>query len=404
MGNPLSGTLATFVLNDFLHEFFKDTATPTLIHKYVDDMFLIMKHSEIDEMMTKINSRHPTLKFTIEREQQHKIAFLDVTVIRENNILHTNWYRKSIASGRVLNYLSSHPYNMKRSVATSFAKRVIRLSNKRYHNENYEIIQDTLHKNNYPTSMINRIINNIKYSKPTSPQIESLPTQNVTYRRLPYVPVLTDKLTKSLKILDDNTIYGLQPTNKLVNLFTKTKSKVKQTKKGFCYKIKCNGSEGSTCDKCYIGETGREDGSSEKLPPRIKEHISSYKSAIREREKILTDRQFEYNRLKTRSKQQQLQQLKTEHQLIDEDKRYNNAAIDHALKSGHIFDYKDFEIIHYSDHYRKRKALESMYIHQHHGHTINFKVDTQYMFSDTKRVIDTHKQLFLSHPNTGSVT
>lgn len=52
-----------------------------------------------------------------------------------------------------------------------------------------------------------------------------------------------------------------------------------------------------------------------------------------------------YDCLKARSKQQHLQQLKTEDHIIDLDRRYNNAALDNAMKSGHEFDFQNFEII-----------------------------------------------------------
>lgn len=53
------------------------------------------------------------------------IPFLDTLVVRDNNGLHTNWYKKPVASGRLLNYFSCHSYDVKRSIATAFAKRVI---------------------------------------------------------------------------------------------------------------------------------------------------------------------------------------------------------------------------------------------------------------------------------------
>lgn len=397
MGNPLSGTLAAFVLNDFLHDFFKSNK-PTLLCKYVDDMFLIMNKHEIDPMMSAINQAHPTLKFTIEREKQRKIAFLDVTVIRENNTVHTNWYRKEISSGRILNFMSSHPYNMKRNVATAFAKRVTRLSHERYQKQNFKIIERTLANNNYPKTMIKRIINNIRYND-TSNQVNTnttndppLTTQEVSYRGIPYVPVLSDKIRQNLKRLDDNIVLGMRPPRKLQHLFTKTKTKVKQKRKGFCYMLQCKGSNGSTCDKRYIGETGREDGTLDDLPPRIKEHRSSYKRAKTEKVKTQEDRQIMYDRLRTRSKQQQLQKLQSEHHTIDQERNYNNAALDHAMKTGHEFEYERFRILHYSEHYRKRKALEAMYIHTHRRHSINYKVDTQYMNSNTKQVLDVREK------------
>lgn len=69
----------------------------------------------------------------------------------------------------------------------------------------------------------------------------------------------------------------MKPMHKLQRLFTKTKTHVKQRKYSFCYKIKCNGETGNnsnnqqqTCQKSYIGETGRADGDKENLPLRIK--------------------------------------------------------------------------------------------------------------------------------------
>lgn len=200
MGNPLSGILATFVLNDFLENFFKSDP-PKNLCKYVDDMFLIMDKDSIETMLQHINEAHDTLKFTIERESDKKIPFLDTIVIREEDGVHTDWYKKPIVSGRLLNYLSAHPYDVNRGIATSFAKRVIRLSHRKYHTKNFEIIRDILNKNNYPQSIDNRIIKNIKFDdqlQTSSSQTPSTTNQDqIKFRGLPYVPILSDKIKRT---------------------------------------------------------------------------------------------------------------------------------------------------------------------------------------------------------------
>lgn len=47
---------------------------------------------------------------------------------RVNNKIKTKWYQKPTASGRVLNFNSHHPYNMKKNVADSLYRRALRLS------------------------------------------------------------------------------------------------------------------------------------------------------------------------------------------------------------------------------------------------------------------------------------
>ena len=46
--------------------------------RYVDDLFLIVKDDHIDEVHKVFNSCNDELKFTIEKEQDNKISFLDI--------------------------------------------------------------------------------------------------------------------------------------------------------------------------------------------------------------------------------------------------------------------------------------------------------------------------------------
>lgn len=103
MGNSLSGTLATFVLDDMLNENIGQDK-PKLIKKYIDDFLIIDSDDSIEGLFRKLNECHKTIKFTIEKEVNKKLPFLDILIERKNGRLITDWYQKNISSGRLLNW------------------------------------------------------------------------------------------------------------------------------------------------------------------------------------------------------------------------------------------------------------------------------------------------------------
>ena len=72
----------------------------------VDDTISIIKETSIAYVLTSIahvltvlNNFHKNIKFTYEMEENGKIAFLDVLIIRNNNTLKTTLYRKKTHNG-----------------------------------------------------------------------------------------------------------------------------------------------------------------------------------------------------------------------------------------------------------------------------------------------------------------
>lgn len=163
MGSSLSGTLAGFVLDDLLDKIF-NTSTPKLLNKYVDDILIIDKEENIKKYFETLNLSHNTLKFTMEMENDQKIPFLDLLLIRNNDKIFYDWYKKPISSGRILNWFSNHPLKMKINIGISFANRVLTLSHPKFHQENYKKIITTLKTNNYSYNIIKRIIHKVKIS------------------------------------------------------------------------------------------------------------------------------------------------------------------------------------------------------------------------------------------------
>ncbi|EZA46433.1 hypothetical protein X777_00163, partial [Ooceraea biroi] len=82
------------------------------LHKILKDSIPQPK-SYVHEVLGVFNNYHPRLKFTCEFENDNHINFLDTIVIRDGNVLITNWFRKATFFGRYINYLSNHPDNHK---------------------------------------------------------------------------------------------------------------------------------------------------------------------------------------------------------------------------------------------------------------------------------------------------
>ena len=126
-----------------------------LYKRNVDDCLLIAKKDKIDEILSSFNNYNNNLQFTIERETNNSINFLDMPLIRTNNKIITNWFRKSTASGRCINYLFHHPETQKIAIIYSLVDKAIKLSDSEFHNENLKTVKHYLSCNNYPSNIIN---------------------------------------------------------------------------------------------------------------------------------------------------------------------------------------------------------------------------------------------------------
>ena len=74
--------------------------TPMFYRRYVDDCFLLFRdRSHAESYLGFLNSKHPSIKFTMEKESGGKLPFLGVLVRKEGGRLHTSVFRKPSFSG-----------------------------------------------------------------------------------------------------------------------------------------------------------------------------------------------------------------------------------------------------------------------------------------------------------------
>ena len=101
-------------------------ASSFLYEMYMDDILCSINKDEINERLKIANSLHPNLKFTVEREIDGKLSFLDMVIFNNNGSLSSGWFRKVTDTGLTLNFNSLAPMKFKKCVVTSFVYRIFR--------------------------------------------------------------------------------------------------------------------------------------------------------------------------------------------------------------------------------------------------------------------------------------
>jgi len=74
----------------------------------VDDILLLTPDVKVNTILNTFNNIHNRLQFTVERESNRSINFLDLSFIVKNNVLIIDWHEKETCLGRYLSYYSSH--------------------------------------------------------------------------------------------------------------------------------------------------------------------------------------------------------------------------------------------------------------------------------------------------------
>lgn len=168
MGSCLSPLIARIVMDEVV-TFLLNHIPLTFIRVFVDDTIAAVNANLANKALTLLNSFAPgQIIFTMEKEDTNaSINFLNVTLTREANSIFTNWYRKPFASGRLLNFYSSHKRTTVLATGAHFIKTVLLLSDPRFFHDNKPVVVQTLRENSFPEITIMTLINTFyTYMKP----------------------------------------------------------------------------------------------------------------------------------------------------------------------------------------------------------------------------------------------
>ena len=252
-GNPLSPILADIVMEDLENLALSKICFPVpFYYRYVDDIIVCVPEKMIDYTVNLFNSFDNNLQFTVKRQSNNKISFLDILIIQNEQKISTDWYRKPTFSGRFLNFNSHHPISNKIGIICSSVDKCINLADIHFHDKNLNLIRDLLLENDYPKDFINKYINkrllHIKNNNNTRN------SKNINFNSILVFPFIK-YINPELKNICNN--YNLIMINSISNKFNHIirlgKDKYhKNEKSHVVYKINC-----CDCNASYVGQTSR---------------------------------------------------------------------------------------------------------------------------------------------------
>ena len=126
--------------------------------RYVDDTFVLWPHKEdeLDTFHQHLNSQHPSIQFTMEKESEGKISFLDVQIERKEGKLSTGVYRKITHTDRYINYASHHHPKTKTGVIACLRNRAEKVSDQQSLESELSHLKKTFRANGYPPGLISQ--------------------------------------------------------------------------------------------------------------------------------------------------------------------------------------------------------------------------------------------------------
>ena len=102
MGSPLAPALANLFMghneNKWLHN--NSVKIPVFYKRYVDDILAIFQNdTDATEFLNYLNNQHTNISFTLEKESNKKLAFLDTLLDKNNDFKISVYHKKNVTLG-----------------------------------------------------------------------------------------------------------------------------------------------------------------------------------------------------------------------------------------------------------------------------------------------------------------
>ena len=256
MGSPLSPVAACLFM-EWLekHHYQGIMGRDVIWTRYVDDVLVVVpKSMNLEEKLDALNSVDVKIQFTLEKEKQGSLAFLDTEIIRQDQVKF-KVYRKPTNKECYVHFYSGHSDRVKRGVVIGFFLRAFRICSKEYLDEELEHIISSFTKLKYPKGFLL----NLK-QKALHIRTKSKIGKKKKDERYLTIPISRPAETIASQLETTGFKVAFTSGKKVGDMFTKKKRDNTQDK-SVVYKVPCG-----ACDKSYIGETGRG------IETRFKEH------------------------------------------------------------------------------------------------------------------------------------
>ena len=270
MGSPVSSVVANMFMEHFEERAISTAGLmkPRVWRRYVDDVFSILKRVDVGDFLRHLNQLDEQIEFTVEREQDGCLPFLDVAVERvDKGSLRTSVFRKATHTDRVLSFHSNHADNAKAAVVHALMGRIkthFQPDDAEGKEREERHVRDVLKANGYPDGFVQRVVR--RREKQERDRKELVVTRVKEERAInswvsiPYVRGISESIANILRPLGIRTAHRALPWK--WSLCRGIKDNVPPAlQKGVVYCVPCG-----DCEAVYVGETLRN------LSLRLREH------------------------------------------------------------------------------------------------------------------------------------
>ena len=261
MGSPLGPALANIFMCNFENKWLKDcphSLNPIFYRRYIDHIFVLFSSLDQAEKFKKyLSSKQPNINFSLEKEKEGRLSFLDVNIFYEKGNFVTNVYPKKAFSGVYTNFDSFMLETYKTGLIKSMLFRCFNLCSdfvKFYHEIN--MLKGLLYKISYPCDFDDKCIKEFLDRVLMRKVVVSIVPEKDLMIVLPYLGKLSLQICTRInrvmrnKLPHCNLRIVFQTKCKLINFFT-FKDKIPGfLRSGIACKFKCGG-----CNATYYGKT-----------------------------------------------------------------------------------------------------------------------------------------------------
>ena len=325
MGSPLSATLACLVLECLEVDHYLSIIGQTGTYlRYVDDVIAILpRRCNVDNILAQLNGVCPNIQFTVEKEENDRLPFLDTMLHRVEGRIEYSVYRKACYKHDLIHFFSAHSKRVKQQVVVGFFLRAHRVCSPAFLDAELRLVTEAFVKLRYPRGFVlhcQRRAAEIKARPPPVPAPVPAPDGGGPVpapdgggpARVPRLALPNSPLLDQIQRLVGSQVSIVPTCGMKVRDIVAVRRPPHKFPASDVYQIPCGG-----CNSVYYGETGR-----------------SYKTRL------------------------------GEHRSDVDNERDRNALVQHRTRTNHQPRWIDAGIVHNGLPKHKRKMLESALISQ----------------------------------------
>ena len=196
MGSPLGPLMANVFMCSIEKTLEREGKMPAYYRRYVDDTLTIVPNiASANKFLETLNHCHPSVKFTMEIENNGMLPFLCTQFLNKSTKIQTKVYVKPTNTGGLLLHYKSHVDDRyKRGLLKTMLDRAFRLSsNWSYFSDECDRLKMVFSRLSYPDRLINSTISCFIAVEASDQPVLELPAVNNELKAVPVVVPFKDQ-------------------------------------------------------------------------------------------------------------------------------------------------------------------------------------------------------------------